>query len=324
MPSKRVRVHYRHYHRGSAPCINAPLAEAVSAALSHQVEGVQLDADVQLRTYTDPDFGSVILNGRFRAANGDVYGELVRFDPETNIPLLMQSSATRDELEVRELVKPNDAEVLRGMSFFLLRGDHVIVIEQDLSNSIMERYLRWLIVTQTGLSQSNARIQLIPRVFLTDELDRMPNVRMIRLKPSPVRADELDLGRSGPSFSGSLAAEPATDVLSILKAAHFDTAVIERLLRDNGSSLEMNLTVSLKAGRSTLRMTGDDAISLLRNVPEDDLVLIGDGVRRNRGVYEHLSGQIDVERKGNILDRKAAWRALAEAARSYRDAGLIE
>jgi hypothetical protein len=324
MPSKQVRVHYRHYHRGSAPCVDAALSTAVSAALDHTINGVELDADVRLRTYVDPDYGSVILNGRFRAKNGDVYGELVRFDPETNIPLLMQNSAARDELEVRELVKPNDAEILRGMSFFLLSGDHAIVIEQDLSNSVMERYVRWLLDTQTGLSQNSARVQLIPKLFLTDQLDQMPNVRMIRLKPGRLRADELEFGSDKTTFSSALDIEPTTNVLSILKAAHFDTAVIERLLRDSGSVLEMNLTVTMKTGTKTLKMTGEDAVSLLRNVPEDDLILIGDGVRRNRGVYEHLSAQVSVERRGNILDRKDAWKALSEAARSYRNAGLIE
>ena len=324
MPSKRVRVHYRHYHRSSAPPFSGTLAQAVSAALDHQVEGVSLDDDVQLRTYVDPDYGSVILNGRFRPANGDFYGELVRFDPDTNIPLLMQNSTTRHELEVRELVKPNDAEVLRGMSFFLLSGDHVIVIEQDLSNPVMERYLRWLVNARTGRSPNNQRIQLIPKIFLGDDLDLMPDVKMIRLKPAPAHADELEFGGRKASVSGELETEPTTNVLSILKAAHFDTAVIERIMRENGSSVEMNLTVTLKSGRSTSKLAGEDALALLRNVPEDDLILIGDGVRRNRGVYEHLSDQVDVERRGNILDRKDAWRVLRATAQAYREAGLIE
>lgn len=322
MPTKRVRVHYRRYHRGSEPALVEPLSTVVGAALDQKVDGVRLDDDVGLRTYVDPDYGSIILNGRFRGANGDVYGELVRFDPETNIPLLMQNSGSRAELEVRELVKPNDAEVLRGMTFFLIREDHVLVVEQDLGNTAMERYLRWLACERTTLVRGNARIALIPRLFLGDELDVVPDVRMIRLKPGPTHLDELNLGRKT-TVEGSIDVEPATDVLGILRAANFDTTVIERIMRDHAASVEMSLTVVLKAGRSTVKVEGGDAMSLLRNVPEDDLILMGDGIRRNRGVYERLSNQVMVERRGDILDRKDAWRALRDAAETYRNAGLI-
>jgi hypothetical protein len=299
-----------------------PLSIAVGSALDVEVDGVRLNDDVALRTYVDPDYGSIILNGRFQAANGDVYGELVRFDPETNIPLLMQNSSSKAELEVRELVKPNDAEVLRGMTFFLIREDHVLVIEQDLGNTAMERSLRWLLCERTTSIRSNARIALIPKLFLGDELDAVPDIRMIRLKPGAARLDELDLSRKT-TVERPIDVEPATDILGILRAAHFDTTIIERIMRDNSLSVEMTLSVVLKAGRSTMKVEGADAMSLLRNVPEDDLILLGEGIRKNRGVYERLSNPVMVELKGNILDRKDAWRALREAVQTYRDNGLI-
>lgn len=219
-------------------------------------------------------------------------------------------------------MKPNNAEVLRGMTFFLIRQDHVLVIEQDLGNTAMERYLRWLACEQTTLARGNARIALIPKLFLGDELGAVPDVRMIRLKPGPARLDELELSRET-TLEGAIDVEPAIDVLGILRAAHFDTTVIERIMRDHAASVEMSLTVVLKAGRSTVKVEGGDAMSLLRNVPEDDLILLGDGIRRNRGVYERLSNQVMVERRGNILQRRDAWRALRDAAQTYRDAGLI-
>src|SRR4051812_41345202 len=102
MPSKRVRIHYRRFYRTSEPAIRDWLSAAVAASLREAVDGVVLDRDVRLRTYTDDDYGSVILNGRFLPPTGDVYGELVRYDPDANIPLLVQGSDDPSEFEVRE------------------------------------------------------------------------------------------------------------------------------------------------------------------------------------------------------------------------------
>jgi hypothetical protein len=322
MPSKRVRIHYRRFFRGGEPIISETLSAAVAKALSHKVDGAELDTDVRLRTCEDVDYGSVILNGRFRAANGDVYGELVRFDPDTNIPLLVQNSSSTAELEIREAVKPNDAEVLQGMTFFMIRKDHVLVVEQGLTNPIFERYLRWLLCERTPVAQRNARVPLIPKLFLDEEVQSLRDVKMVRLRPAPLQVDTLfDADRTEIQ---SKEVEPTTNVLGILKAANFDTAVIENMMRLHGAAVELNLSITLKAGRSTLKMQGEEAVALLRNVPEDDLIVIGDGIRKNRGVLERLSEQVDIERKGNILVRKEAWNALRKAAASYRDAGLIE
>jgi hypothetical protein len=322
MPVKRVRVHYRRFYRTSDPAVDGPLGASVAAALRCQIEGVTLDSAVRLRKYEDQDCGSVILNGRLVSRSDDVYGELVRYDPDTNITLLVHGSADVAEFEVRQADKPNDAEVLRGMSFFLLRGDHVLVIEQDMTNPIFERYLRWLLCHQTGVAKKDTRIQLIPRALIGQGGEMLRNVRSIDFKPPRLSAEELQLGHhSSKSLVGYDGA--AADVLDVLKAAHFDTAVIERVAAEHNAAVELKLSVTLRAGREPVKFTGEDALALLRNVPEEDLVLHGDGARKNRGVIERLSVIKDVERKGNILDRKDAWRALREAATTYSDEGLI-
>lgn len=86
----------------------------------------------------------------------------------------------------------------------------------------------------------------------------------------------------------------------------------------------MSLDITLKSGRNRYKLEGEDAMAMLRHVPEDDLIALGDGVRKNRRKLERLGDRVDIEQKGNVLDRKDAWRALQEAAAKYRDAGLIE
>src|SRR3954453_13264080 len=98
MPSKRVRVHYRRLYRTSEPAISAPLAPAVARALQFRPEGgaIALTADVRLRSHHDGDYGTVIPNGPFTPPSGHVFGELVRYDPDANILLLVQNSSTVD------------------------------------------------------------------------------------------------------------------------------------------------------------------------------------------------------------------------------------
>lgn len=323
MPFKRVRIHYRRFYPTSEPAIDGPLSAAVLAALRKPVDGIILDQDVSLRTYTDGDYGNVVLNGRFLPPSGDVYGEMVRVDPEANITLLVQGSADRSEFEVRTADKPNGTEILRGMSFFLIRGDHVLTIEQELTNPIFERYLRWLLCTQAAVARKDARMQLVPQVFLDHGQQMLRTVRSITFKPPKLKADELQLGhRTYKTMMGLPGA--AVDILEVLKAAHFNTSEIERLAAENNAAVQIQLNVSLKSGRENVQIQGEEALSLLRNVPEEDLILQGNGARKNRGIIERLSVLKDVERKGNILDRNDAWRALREAAAAYRDAGLIE
>ncbi|MBZ6079187.1 hypothetical protein [Microvirga puerhi] len=323
MPTKRVRVHYRRFHRSSEPLIAETLSLSVAQALQHKVDGVPLDTAAKLRTYPDPDYGSILLNGRKATRTGDVYGELVRFREDTHIPLLMQNASNVAELEVRELVKPNDAEVLRGMSFFLIRGDHVLIVEQDLTTSVLERYLYWLLCERTQIATRNGKVQLLREVLLDDSAHILKDVNSINLRPPPVSLDDLRLDPEG-SFSVRATGESPTDVWGVLQAAHFDTGVIEKIAGDYGATIEINLSVSLKTGRKKLTLKGDEALAMLRHIPDEELVLKGSGMQRNRGRLERLSVEADIEHRGNILIRSEAWRALQTAATSYRDAGLIE
>lgn len=324
MPRKTTRIHYRRLLRGSEPAIAASLAASVGASFKHQIEGVAVSDDVRLRTYADPDHGTIILNGRLPTSSGDIFGELVRFDPTANISLLYQNGQTAAELEVRDMVKPNDAEVLKGMSFFLIRGDHVLVIEQDLTSAMLERYMRWLLCEQCPIAQRNVQLKLIPKLFLDDQVDKLKDVSLVRLKPAPLQPPGLDFEDPDETIHTEKRVSASTNILAILRAANFDTALIENLMQRDGASLQLNLDITLKAGRNRYKLEGEQAMSMLRHVPEDDLIILGDGVRKNRGRLERLGDQVDIERKGNVLDRKDAWRALQEAASRYRDAGLIE
>jgi hypothetical protein len=319
MAARPVKVNYRRYYRLSDPPFEDSLAGVTKTALYALIEGVSLTSDVRLRAYRDGDGSTILLNGHLVTKTGAIFGELVRYNPDTNIPLLMQGAEPQAELEIREANKPNNAEFLRGMAFFMLRDDHVLIVEQDLGASALERYLRWVIFTQARVSVKDSRIQLVPQVFLAGDGAELKSVNLISLKPPPTNAGLFHATQAFSQEEGE-----TTDVLGILKAAHFDTAVLERIIADKQASVQIKLEVTLKAGRKRMDLDGTDALALLRNVDDDDLIINGDGARKNRGVLERLSIQEHIERKGNILDRRDAWAALERAAARYREAGHME
>ena len=98
MPRKRVTIHLRRFYRTTDSQVTSPLGEVVAEALRATVDGLALTSNVGARRYEEPNGASVILNGLLLAPNGDVFGEMLRYDPESNITLVIQSSGPMPEL----------------------------------------------------------------------------------------------------------------------------------------------------------------------------------------------------------------------------------
>jgi len=191
----------------------------------------------------------------------------------------------------------------------MLRGDHILMIDQDLSFGYVERYLRWLIFTQSRVLANDARIQLIPQVFFDGQNGQLKQVESIKLQPPAAGADMLPSVAAGHrSLDGEVS---ETNVFAVLKAANFATTVLDRITNQDGGAVKVTINVEFKAGRSRHVISGDDAVALLRDVPEEELTVKGPGAQRRRGKLERLVEQVDVEQKLRTLDRKDAWHKLS-------------
>ena len=72
---------------------------------------------------------------------------------------------------------------------------------------------------------------------------------------------------------------PETNIFAVLKAAHFDTTVLDRVTNVDGGSVKVTINVEFKAGRTKHVISGDDAVALLRDVPEEELTVKGPGAQ---------------------------------------------
>lgn len=297
------------------------MSENATQALRSDVQGEPLLGNVALRRYEDVDGASIVLNGNLLASNGDVFGELLRYNPDTNIPLVFQSEGRIAELTLGEAERPNGADYLKGMLFFMLRGDHAFIIERELSIGALERYLRWLIFTLTKVGDRDARVRLVPRALLDDEAALLKAVSRIVVSPPPSIPNMLMDSSTAKELLGD---RGGIDIVEVLRAAHFDTAVLDRLAGADDTAVKVTINVEFKSGRRKRTISGDDALALLRDVPEEELIIDGDGVQKNRGSLQRLTLKASVEQKGNVLERKSVFGALNDAAARYRKDGVIE
>lgn len=324
MPPKKVKVHYRKLYRHAQTPFTDTLSSIVHQSVNTVCDGLPISKVVSARAFTDQDGNILVLNGLFSPQTSIVFAELVRYDPGTNIPLLVQNQESASELEIRTIGKPNDAEILRGLNFFMVRDDHVLAIECDLAIGAIERYLRWLVGTQAKVVK-DSRLILAPKILLEDEKAALKRVRTISLEP-PAQSSTL-FGRAvgaNEAEKEELFVGDRNKVLDVLSAAHFDTGVLNRLMADDQISVKIKLSVSFKAGRKQTTVEGEDALALLRNVDEEDLIIEGENARKKRGVVERLTVTDYVERNENIVQRKDAWRALEDAYTHYKKVGIID
>ncbi len=113
---------------------------------------------------------------------------------------------------------------------------------------------------------------------------------------------------------------PETNVFAVLKAANFSTTVLDRITNQDGGTVKVTISVEFKAGRTGRFkhvISGDDAVALLRDVPEEELTVKGPDAQRRRGKLERLVEHVDVEQKLRTLDRKDAWYKLSQVAVRY-------
>lgn len=318
MTRKQVTIHYRRFYRNKQTPFTDQLSETVALALQHENESGKFVGKVARRIYREQDDGRVLLlNGVLPTPKQVVFGELLSYDPDANIPLLMHGAEDAAELEVRQGTKPNDAEFLRGVMFFMLRGDHLFMIDQDLGTPALERYIRWILATATATTKDD-RIQFIPSLLLGESTE-LKRVKSIRLEPRPHGSDLFAPDQS--EALNTLEETSKTNILDILKAAKFESTVLSRLLEDQNLAVKLKLTLEFRQGRTQMSLDGQDALALLRHVDEEDLVVIGETAMKRRGKLERPKVTAHIEQKGNMLDRADAWKALEGAYDTYKKNG---
>jgi hypothetical protein len=320
---KKVRVQYRKFEDLVGALQGASLQDAIGAALkATSPTGDAVGESVKARLYdADPSYGTIVLNS-VEEKQSFIFGEIVRFEPGADLPLL-QLGENIKEYNLTQAKAPDGHEPIRGVSYFMALGNHVMLLEGDLSAGRAEGYLSWLLTKASG-AFDNVHVILAAELNAAAAAQQLSHVDQIIVKPHPVqRRDVPEEGQLVPVSETTSRDVSETNTLEVLRAAGMDDTDIQRLVQDD-NTIEVILQIRFKGGRRKRPLGIEDANRLLRNVPDDELTLSGPGGRQKAGKIVKLSYPANVEVMGSLLKRPDVARALHEAFKYFTGNGYID
>lgn len=323
-PRRAVKIHYRKLDQtmfSSAVNLQASLAACLMKA---NPKGVVLAKDPPSRHHIEAqEYGTLILN-EFTSHKDYFRGELVRFEPGANLPLVDMAGGT-SAYNLKQLKAPRGHAPLRGLLYFLVVGNDVMVLESDVSNKRLETYLSWLLSVANNTLAQPCHLMLLADHEIQDgdggDGGHLNEIEKIVLKPKPVEGPPLVPAYGGETKVSSMAVAE-TDTWQVLRAAGLDDADLNSIL-EGATSLEVILQLRFKSGRRRKTVGAEDINRLLRNTPDDELTLFGPDGKESKGRLVKLNHPAHILLKDSLMDPDDVARALAEAYAYFLNNGYI-
>jgi len=319
---KKVTVQYRKLDDIGSRFGGRTLQDALTNSVKSISDGTVFGDVPRARHFDDPNYGTILLN-TFHDEPFGFFGELVRFEPGADLPLLEVAPGAR-AYNLTQARAPDGHEPVRGLLYFMTYRNHMLVIEADMSTSRAERYLSWLLSEATNVLPAPLHVVLAAELSPDAATARLSRVDEVIFRPSPVRSpDPPRTDEFVPVVRTTSREVEESNAFRVLRAAGMDDVDI-RTLAQGETELEVTLQIKFRA-RGRRRPVGiEDANRLLRNVPEDQITLHGNGSRQKEGRIVKLSYAANVECVGSLLKPSDVRRALHEAFKYFVSNGYID
>ena len=224
------------------------------------------------------------------------------------------------EYQLENLTLEDSKEVVEGVLYFAIWGNHVGLIEgQRTRGRTLERYL-------TRLLQDAGEID--PRQLVNLNRQISGHVKEIsafeikagRVSPTPDTVEVTDTTQAAREMSSE-----GSTVIDVLHALRWTEAQIEefkeKIPAGGWAELFLSVLIKKKRGRKGAidRATLEEAF---RNYPDDALRLTGSGEKEKGGLLR-LSDACNVEANGDLLDPTDAMDQIVKALQKWANAGKI-
>lgn len=321
-PRKKVTVQYRKLEDFGGAFAGSKLQSVLVSCMSHAISGVTVGDNPACRKFKAEDYGTLILN-TYDAQKAYFFGEIVRFDPGAKLQLI-ETATHQKSYDLKQANAPAGHEPIKGILYFMIVEDHVMIIESDVSTARAEKYLSWLASELTKVLPSGTHVILLADLQLDGAAAQLSNVEKIVIKPQPIMTPSAAIPETEEGIVGStLHGVAQTDALEVLKAAGMDAAVIQSMVADN-TQFEVTVQIRFKGQRRIKSLSKNETSRLLRNLPEDELTLVGPGGRQRNGKIEKLSYVANVLQQDSLLLPSDVLRALNEAYQHFKSNGYID
>lgn len=321
---KKVNLQYRKLEDLTGAFGTHSLQSALSASLQHPAQEGAMGDHPAGRIYDgDKAYGTTVLN--YVDDNPEYFfGEIVRYEPGADLPLLEISTNVK-AFNLTQAKAPDGHEPIRGVLYLMAVGNHVVVLESDMTTGRAERYLSWLLSDATTAVAKGAHVILVAELTAQAGSTQLSQVEEVVFKPramaqaAPIGSDDM------PVTVGSSTRDVAeTNTLEVLRAAGMDDADIHQLVSDGETTIEVILQIKFKGKRRRKPVGIENANRLLRNVPDDQITLIGPAGRQREGRILKLSYPANVETNGSLLRTADVARALHEGFKYFVANGYID
>ena len=319
---KKVTIQYRKLEDIENKLLGTTLQAAVSAALQAKGPNGIIGDDPELRLCTeDPDYGTTVLNF-FHDAGTHLFGEIVRFEPGADLPLLSKKNVGKS-YNLTQAKAPDGHEAVRGVLYFSLIDDHAILLEREVNASRSERYFSWLLSELTSTVPKGTHVLLAAELQVQDGGAQLSEIGEVVVRPQPIRSSEAPMEAGDNDIIGIQKRGVAmNNTFKVLVAAGMDEASINALIEDK-TDVEVVLQIKFKEERRRRTLDSNQAKLLLRNLPEDELTLNGPGGRQ-QGKIVKLAYPANIQMMGSLLDTEDVARALVEAFHHFKNNGYID
>lgn len=341
---KPVTIHYRRYVRDNdAPTLEMMIHRAMNARCETLGAAVRDRYTLRIQTVGADNFLANIFDDS-GAENEDqpvAFGDVVHFTKGHMQAVLEMTDHTLPQLAVAQMAAPERSEYVHSQMFWLVKGDHVFVIQStSLQTEALERYLAWLLSQRVPGWEGNVTLAAkFDSAVVGGDLGDIKEIVIGGALSGPQAPSEEDGTAAHQSTQTQVREITSTsDVMSrvssgqemvrgVLEALlNHDSAAADRVLESVPSDAELHVQVHI--GYKTRRRKVDRAPLRnlevgLRHIPDSQLSVLSQGsktspdgsvrLHHNASVRLIKSGNGDSEIIGSLLDPRDVLRAMWQA-----------
>ncbi len=320
---KQVSIQYRRLDDEQGAFGDHTLQSALTAAMHESHEGGTIGGRPERRSIPDAEYGTLLLND-YHPSESFFFGEVVRFEPGAQLPLL-RLAVNGNSYNLLSGKVPDGHEPVRGILYFAAFGNHVALFENDIAAGRLERYLRWLLSRACNMIPRSAGVVLEANLKVEEGVAQLPNFNEVVLHPPALTASQMAQGALLASSE-----QPAHEthdigkmrIFDVLAAAGIDSADVNKLIEEK-IDLEVSLRIKFKSQRFKHPVAMERASRLFRNVDPNDLTLHAPGATQHAGRLIKLTRTALVKTDGTLFDTKDVMRALADAHHFFTGGGYV-
>lgn len=313
VPTKSVTVQYRRVEPLGDAFDTQAFDRDLAHALHWEVEGVRLTDRARLRQM--PAGGAAVrLLNKHDIGDGFVFGELVRFEPGALIPLILQGEEAA-QLDLAQAEAEAGSDLVQGLAYFMVRGQHMALIERGMRGGQLESYLTWLL-QRAEIAGVGSRVRLQSRLVVEGAAG-LANVKKAKLKLSStaedVRTREVEVLATG---ERRLAGDGTA--WDVLRTAGITDAALTEAATEPNTKLNVDVSFSLKRGRNRVELPEETLSEYLESNPDDQFILESEAGRRvGRALI--LREKQDVEMVGVYIDPASAAQTLWASLQNFME-----